>query len=355
VESPAGVAVDPGAGKIYWANFHNPGGSISWANLNESGGGNLTTTGATVEGPEGVAVDPVAGRIYWGNYHGTTISLANLNGSGGGELSTTGATVSSPSGLAIDPVTRRIYWANSTNPGGGISWAHLDGSGGGNLPTMGATVIDPAFPALLEAPSGSAEPTITPTTSVITGSMQTCGEGSWAPDEPSEFFYRAPQSYSFSWQRNGVEIPGTGAETFTPTQPGLYTCSVTATNYAGSSTETSAPLQIKASNAFTIGEALKGFLWVNLSSAGAVRVAAYIHKFTYWRPPHPNLAIKPSTASGGPGALRVRLKLTRFGRRALRRTGRLKFKASVTFTPIEGDAKTKVAVLRLRSARKHRH
>ena len=40
---------------------------ISFANLNGSGGGDLVTTGATVSSPTGAAVDPAAGRIYWAN------------------------------------------------------------------------------------------------------------------------------------------------------------------------------------------------------------------------------------------------------------------------------------------------
>jgi DNA-binding beta-propeller fold protein YncE len=242
VELPVGVTIDPVAGRIYWANFHNPGGSISYANLNGTGGGNLTTTGAMVEGPEGVAIEPVAGRIYWGNYHGNTISYANLNGTGGGNLSTSGANVESPAGLAIDPVAERIYWANSTNPGGGISFAALNGSGGGNLATTGANVIDPAFPSLLEAPSATGAPAIGG--GFLTGSTLTCSNGSWAPDIFSEFFYRAPQTYSYSWQLGGTEIAGASAQTFTPTQPGLYSCRVTAANHAGSGAQTSAQVQI---------------------------------------------------------------------------------------------------------------
>jgi hypothetical protein len=247
IELPTGVAIDPANGKIYWDNFHNPGGSISFANLNGTGGGgNLTTTGATVEGPEGLAIDPVAERIYWGNYHSTSIGFANLNGTGGGNLTTTGATVESPSGIAIDPLAGRIYWANSTNPGGGISYANLNGTGGGgNLNTGLATVSDPAFPSLLEAPSGEGAPTIRGAS--MTGVALTCSQGSWASDVVSEFFYRAPQTYSYSWQLNGAEIAGAAGQTFTPTLPGTYTCRVTAANHAGSSTQTSVAVQLSAS------------------------------------------------------------------------------------------------------------
>ena len=57
-----------------------------------TGGGDLFTGVATVNNPQGVAVDPAAGRIYWANVGGNKISFANLNGSGGGDLITAGAT-----------------------------------------------------------------------------------------------------------------------------------------------------------------------------------------------------------------------------------------------------------------------
>ncbi len=104
--------------------------------------------GATVDQPVGVAIDPAANKIYWANYFGNKISMANLDGSGGGsDLATTGATVNRPVGLAADPSTGRIYWANFS--GNKLSMANLDGSGGGSdLATTGATVSGPNFPAL---------------------------------------------------------------------------------------------------------------------------------------------------------------------------------------------------------------
>ena len=69
------------------------GSTISYANLDGSGGDDLDTTGATVSGPYGVAIDPAAGRIYWANGDQHTISYAKLDGSGGGgDLNISGAT-----------------------------------------------------------------------------------------------------------------------------------------------------------------------------------------------------------------------------------------------------------------------
>jgi len=142
---PAGVAIDPAAGRIYWATAN--GGKISFANLDGTGGGgDLNTAGATVGILRGLAIDPAGGRIYWASTNTGTISYANLDGSGGGNLSTTGATVSNPNGVAIDPASNRIYWANrNTTTGNKISYANLDGTGSGtDLVTGAATVSGPA-------------------------------------------------------------------------------------------------------------------------------------------------------------------------------------------------------------------
>ena len=63
-----------GADRAYWANGND---TVSYANLDGSGGGGLLNlSGATPDGPRGVAVDPAAGRIYWANQGNDTISYA---------------------------------------------------------------------------------------------------------------------------------------------------------------------------------------------------------------------------------------------------------------------------------------
>ncbi len=63
--------------------------------------GDLVTTGATINNPYGAAIDPGAGRIYWANLQGNKISYANLNGSGGGDVATLAAPVSNPAFVAL--------------------------------------------------------------------------------------------------------------------------------------------------------------------------------------------------------------------------------------------------------------
>ena len=240
LSEPIGPVVDPGSGRIYWGNADTAN-TISYANLDGSGSGDLNTTGATVKNPHGLALDPVAGRIYWANI-GTTaspvnvISYANLDGTGGGDLNTAGATVATPVGVAVDPTARRIYWANfSTNT---ISYASLNGGGGGSVSTPGATLAGSRSPVLLKAPSGTGAPAIAGGSSL--GSVLSCPAGTWAPDLLGSWLYRAPQRLAYSWTRNGAAIPGAGGSSYGAAAAGEYRCTVTASNPAGSASQTSA-------------------------------------------------------------------------------------------------------------------
>ncbi len=52
--------------------------------------------GTTPDHPHGVAIDPIARKIYWANHNGDTISWANLDGAGGAQLPIGGATANGP-------------------------------------------------------------------------------------------------------------------------------------------------------------------------------------------------------------------------------------------------------------------
>jgi hypothetical protein len=59
--------------------------------------------------------------------------------------------------------------------------------------------------------------------------------------------------------------------------------------------------------------------------------------------------LKTSKASGGPGKIKVALKLTKSAAKRLARTGKLKLKAMVTFSPADGWPATKTAKLKLKT------
>ncbi|MGH2965428.1 MAG: hypothetical protein ACRDMH_08605 [Solirubrobacterales bacterium] len=274
--SPCGVAIDPADGKIYWANFSS--GTIRVANLD--GSGTASTLYGSESGPSGVAIDPAANKIYWTNQVGTTgVRVGNLDGSG--SASTLFGGEANPIGLAIDPAANKVYWADlgscCSGPGA-IRVGNLDGSGtastlfGGEAGPAGVA-IDPTtskiywanfgpgvirvgnldgsgtpadlftgqgfanFPVLLRAPVGTEPPTISGEAKI--GEELSCSEGHWAPDLLGAFLSRAPHAAQFEWLRNGAEISGETSANLTLTQPGSYSCRVTASNQAGSSSQTS--------------------------------------------------------------------------------------------------------------------
>ena len=276
VDEPAGLAVDPANGRVYWDNDGTN--TISYANADGSGGaGELNTTGATINAPSGITVDPAGGRVYWDN-DANTISYANLDGSGGGNIDTSGATVDEPFGIAFNPGDGRVYWTNApdstldyarvdapglggtlpltgVNPiglaidpvaeraywtdGEGIAYAGLDVGGGAQIDTTGATTAEPTFLVLVAPPVGVGAPVLTGGS--VLGMTLSCSKGSWAPDQPSSFYYRSPFSYTYTWFRDGAPIPGQTASTIATAASGTYACAVTGSNTAGAATQTSAP------------------------------------------------------------------------------------------------------------------
>ncbi len=55
---------------------------------------------------------------------------------------------------------------------------------------------------------------------------------------------RPRRAYAYQWSENGQPIAAATTTTFAASQPGSYTCTVTATNAAGSTSQTSAALVI---------------------------------------------------------------------------------------------------------------
>ena len=135
----------------------------------------------------------------------------------------------------------RIYWTN--NDDNTVRGASLDGVGpvdtlyGG--PDRG--VYWPNFLALLRAPLGTGAPTISG------GPLRQplrCSHGAWAADVAGAFLYRTPQGFRYQWSLDGGDIDGATLSAYTPTAAGSYACRVTATNQAGSATQTSAAVAL---------------------------------------------------------------------------------------------------------------
>ncbi len=367
VNGPGGLAIDPAGGRIYWANAN--GNAISYAALNGSGGGDVNTTGATVDEPYGVAIDPAAGRIYWASAAGNAISYANLNGSGAADLDTSGAPINAPDGLAIDTTTGRVYWANYR--GESIGYASVNGGNGGQVdthstlgapaglavdpvpqtiywgdeeldqigvtslqggtPTLpgtsGATLETANFPVLLESPRNLDKPTVQGQHKP--GATLTCTQGTWRGDLVESFLYRAPQSFSYQWFRNGKPVAGATAATTVASKVGAYTCDVTATNFAGSDAWTS-PLEfnVNATVAFkkVTFNRKKGTATMRVAVTGAGRLDAYGKGVANASRKHVSGTAKIVVRASGKALIK------------LRNTGETKVKATIAYTPEGGKA-----------------
>lgn len=244
VKDPHGIAVDPAAGKIYWSNRANTSNSdaIGFAKLDLSNqGNNLTIMRPTVTKPFGLVIDRSAGKLIWGTFGNspTQLEFANFDGTGGQNLWTPGADQKTPWPGAIDPRTAKLYWTNFG--GGSVSDANVDdGTGGENLYSRAG--VSPTFAAVLARPGGIVAPKISGGT--VAPTTLSCSQGTWASDTVSASFYRAPRSFATSWFKNGAPIPGATSGTLSVTSGGSYRCQVTATNFAGSATQSSSTLGV---------------------------------------------------------------------------------------------------------------
>ena len=235
VTNPQGLAIDPADNKIFWGNLDQ----IGEANLDDTGDAQLITpTGsATHNQIVGVAVDPATNKLYWSNAGASAISYANLDGTDSADLNTGSASApDGATGVAIDPANNKIYWTDKFD--NKISYANLDDTGGGgNLDTGNASVEGPNYPALLEAPTGTGVPSLSGSTAA--DSTLTCGQGTWAVDFPGGQLYQAPETFTYTWTRNGSPVSGATQRTLVASSGGIYSCAVTARNDAGSRTQQS--------------------------------------------------------------------------------------------------------------------
>jgi DNA-binding beta-propeller fold protein YncE len=121
-----GVALDTAHGKIYWADTNTD--RIERASLDGSNREPVVilTEGGLV-GPSDLAVDPVAGRVFWAEFGLNEIRSVYFNGAVKQTLFDAADGVSSPISIDFDPWTGMVYWAQ---PGvGSIRRGLTDGSG----------------------------------------------------------------------------------------------------------------------------------------------------------------------------------------------------------------------------------
>jgi len=233
--APSGVTIDPANNRIYWTNQFSD--EVRAGNLD--GSGIAQTLFAGENNPIGVAADPEAGRLYWTNLNSDTVRVGPLGGSTVGAPQTLFDSPS-PSGPAIDPTENKIYWASWTSSIG-IRAGNLDGTG--SVSTLFGGETAPVFAALLKAPVITRAPRISGGAKV--GRELTCDNGTWAPDLLASFLFRAPSGFAYRWKRNGSNIAAATGSQYTPNVAGTYSCTVRATNQAGSTSRTTPRRNVK--------------------------------------------------------------------------------------------------------------
>jgi DNA-binding beta-propeller fold protein YncE len=103
-------------------------------------------------------------------------------------------------------------------------------------------------------------------------------------------------------------------------------------------------------NAFSLGELDGKKLSVTVPGPGEVEVADAADQNSRWAAAAKRRKLlKPSSAtSAAAGTITVKLKLTRTAKKALKRNGKVKVKAAITFTPTGGTANTEIERLKVR-------
>jgi hypothetical protein len=166
--------------------------------------------------------------------------------------------------------------------------------------------------------SGSAKP----------GGTLSCTQGVWKDDIVSASLYRAPTGYAYQWNRSGEAVVGATSATVAADAVGEYRCTVTASNPAGSASQTSTVAAV-----FKLGKARlnkkKGTakLPVSLPGSGQLKVSGKGYK-----------AAAKSVKSAKTLKLTIRAKGGSL--KKLKATGKTKLKLTFAFSTSDGSVAT---------------
>jgi PKD repeat protein len=216
-------------------------------------------------------VDPVAGKLYaYGSASGgatTAFIIANLDGSGCADVSGSGLT-GYVAGGAADPDAGKLFFA--AYDANAITAFSLAAPGTGTALGVGtASLAQASYPVVVGTPRGSA-------TLAADGKALTCA-ASWSYGNPGMQFYTTPASAtSYAWKRGGTALTGATSATYTPTAAGAYTCTTTASNFAGSGSATSAEyiiLPVTAKAPATLKRGKAGKLTVTVKNPSALAIS----------------------------------------------------------------------------------
>ena len=128
LEDPVGIALDLSGRKMYWID-RTPG-KIYRSELN---GSNVEELFANLDQPYQVALNVAAGHMYWTERSGPRIRRADLDGANSRLIVPSG--LADPMGIALDTMAGKMYWTERHAPMDKIRRANLDGSGAEDLVT----------------------------------------------------------------------------------------------------------------------------------------------------------------------------------------------------------------------------
>jgi len=164
----------------------------------------------------------------------------------------------------------------------------------------------------------------------IGGSAISAGYFDAFPADGGSAFATGPATFAYLFNAD-IACASAGAEPL-PTPP-----------VAGPPLAPPAPVGTAPSNRFTVVKLKGTALTLDLSSAGAIGITqATAKKGSKAKGAR---LLKPSGTSGGPGQVKVGLKLTAAARKLLAKKGKLAVRASITFTPTGGTAANQVRKL----------
>jgi hypothetical protein len=146
--------------------------------------------------------------------------------------------------------------------------------------------------------------------------------------------------YFYAFPADGGSAFATGPATFAYLFNADIAC---AGAIAGPPPVAPAPVGTVPSNHFTVVRLKGTALTLDLSSAGAVGITEVTAK--KGSKAKGARLLKPSGTSGGPGHVKVSLKLTAAARKLLGKKGKLAVRASITFTPTGGTAANQIRKL----------
>ena len=163
--------------------------------------------------------------------------------------------------------------------------------------------------------------------------------------------------------RDGADLTGATSPTVTASDPGQYSCRVTATNFAGSSSQVSAPVTVGSSsppppdNSFDLGKPTvnkkKGTASIDVTVPGAGELTLSGNGLV------PQRAVRPSRLANakpvvGPSTVTLSVKAKGKAKKKLKKKGKATVEATITFTPTGGTASSQTETVKLKKKRPKR-